>query len=133
MRDMACAGPYFSKFLLNVMYFYASKYTARIEVRKDPNNNLTAGWFYRHRATQLLMHAFDKSSITTIQALLIMSSAIFSWCDEKSTSWLYAGMAFNMIVDMGIHVDAATLRRRFSEEEVEIRLRVFWTAYGKFF
>ncbi|RDW61641.1 hypothetical protein BP5796_11533 [Coleophoma crateriformis] len=59
-----------------------------------------------------------------------MSTALFSWCDEKSTSWLYAGMAFNMIIDLGIHVDADTLRQRFSEDELEIRHRVFWAAYS---
>jgi len=126
MRDMACAGPYFSKLLLNAIYFYASKYTSRTEVRQDSNNSFTAGWAYRQRAAELLSKSFEISNITTIQALLIMSSALFSWCDEKSTSWLYAGMAFNMIIDLGIHVNATTL----SEEELEIRSRVFWAAYG---
>ncbi|KAE8447533.1 hypothetical protein EG329_010663 [Mollisiaceae sp. DMI_Dod_QoI] len=129
MRDMACAGPFFSKLLLNAIYFYSCKYTSRADVRRDPNNRLTAGWMYRQRAANLLRNEFDNSKITTIQALLIMSTALFTWCDEKSTSWLYAGMAFNMIIDLGIHVDAAILKRRFSEEELEIRRRVFWTAY----
>lgn len=132
MRDMACAGPYFSKLLLNAIYFYACKYTSRAEVRQDPNNKLTAGWVYRQRAIELLHKCFDKSTITTIQALLLISTALFSWCDEKSKSWLYAGMAFNMLIDMGIHVDASTLKRRFTEEESEIRHRLFWAAYGKF-
>jgi Fungal specific transcription factor domain len=131
MRDMACAGPYFSKLLLNAIYFYACKYTSRVEVRRDAENKLTAGWMYRQRAVELLSKCFDKSHITTIQALLLIGSALFSWCDEKSTSWLYAGIAFNMIIDLGINVDAATLRRHFTEEEVEIRQRVFWSAYGK--
>lgn len=132
MRDMACDGPYFSKLLLNAIYFYASKYTARTAVRQDLSNLLTAGWTYRQRAVTLLADGFDKSSIPTIQALLIMSSALFSWCDEKSTSWLYGGNAFNMIVDLGIHVNAATLKSRYSGEELEIRLRVFWSAYGSY-
>ncbi|KAE9362916.1 hypothetical protein N431DRAFT_499246 [Stipitochalara longipes BDJ] len=130
MRDMACSGPYFSRLLLNAIYFYACKYSPRLEVRQDPNNCLTAGFKFRRRAAEILSQSFDKSNITTIQALLIMSSAIFSWCDEKSVSWLYAGMAFNMIIDLGIHVDASTLKRTFSDEELEVRRRVFWAAYG---
>jgi hypothetical protein len=132
MRDMACAGPYFSKLLLNAIYFYACKYTSRIEVCRDPNNRFTTGWVYRQRAMELLSKSFDKSNITTMQALLIMSSAFFAWCDEKSLSWLYAGMAFNMIIDLGIQVDADTLKQQLSEEALEIRSRVFWAAYGKF-
>jgi hypothetical protein len=131
MRDMACAGPYFSKLLVNAIYFYASKYSPRTDVRRYPNNELTAGWIYRQRAVELLSKLFDKSNITTIQALLIMSNVIFSWCDEKSTSWLYAGMAFNMIIDLGIHVKTDNLKARLSEEEVEVRLRIFWSAYGR--
>jgi hypothetical protein len=42
-------------------------------------------------------------------------------------------MAFNMIIDLGIPVNAATLKRRFSEEELEIRLRVYWAAYGRIY
>lgn len=131
MRDMACSGPYFSKLLLNAIYFFSSKYTSRKAVRRDPDNGLTAGWMYRQKAVEYLGKSFDKSRITTIQALLIISTAVFSWCDEKSTSWLYAGMAFNMTIDLGINVDSATLSRRFSAEETEIRLRLFWAAYGE--
>ncbi|PVH68147.1 hypothetical protein DL98DRAFT_507068 [Cadophora sp. DSE1049] len=129
MRDMACAGPNFSKLLLNAIYFYSCKYSSRQEVRQDPNDSLTAGWAYRQRAADLLSRSFDKSEITTIQALLIMSSAIFTWCDEKSTSWLYSGLAINMIYDLGIHADASNLERRLTEEELEGRRRLFWAAY----
>ena len=80
MRDMACGGPYLSKLLLNAINFYASEYTSRPEVCRDPNNRLSAGWKYRQRAIQLLSQSFDKSNITTIQALLITSSALFSYC-----------------------------------------------------
>lgn len=130
MRDMACNGPSFSKLLLNAIYFFASKYTSKTEVRRDPDDIFTAGYSYRQRATELLDKSFSNSSMTTIQALLIFSNALFSWCDEKSASWLYSGMAFNMIVDLGINVNASTLNRSLSEEDLEIRRRVFWAAYG---
>jgi hypothetical protein len=133
MRDMACAGPNFSKLLLNAIYFYSSKYSSRIEVCRSSNNKLTAGMVYRQRAMELLAGCYDKSKISTIQALLIMSSALFTWCDEKSLSWLYAGMAFTMITDLGIQVGPNTLKNQFSEEDLEIRTRVFWAAYGEFF
>ncbi|KAJ5551385.1 Mediator complex subunit Med10 [Penicillium sp. DV-2018c] len=127
MRDMACEGPYFSKLLLNAIFFVVSKHCDRPELRSDPNDITTAGWKFRQRFTQLLRDCFDKSEITTLQALLIMSNALFSRCDERSLSWLYAGNAFNMFIDLGLHVLPAV--DSVPAEELEIRKRVLWGAY----
>jgi len=130
MRDMACGGPYFSKLLLNSIFFVVSKHCLRPEVRTDPDDINTAGLMYRQRFVELLREKFDKSEITTIQALLIMSNALFSRCDERSLSWLYAGNAFNMIIDLGLHVLPST--NNTSAEQLEVRKRVVWGAYCKF-
>lgn len=131
MRDMACRGPYFSKLLLNAIYFGSSKFSTRPEVRRDPDEPRTAGWAFRMRVKELLGGALDRSEITTIQALLVMSSSLFALGDERSAAWLYAGTAFRMIIDLGMHVDATMLRnmRRLSDEDLEIRRRVFWGAF----
>jgi hypothetical protein len=133
MRDMACNGPYFSKILLNAIYFGASKFSPRLEVRKDPNDVRTAGWKYRQRVKELLGNALDSSEITTIQALLVMTNSLFALGDERSAAWLYAGLAFRMIIDLGMHVDAPILSsmRKLSDEDLEIRRRVFWGAFGE--
>ncbi|KAL4950980.1 PrpF protein-domain-containing protein [Aspergillus filifer] len=128
MRDMACGGPYFSKLLLNAIYFGAAKFSPRLEVRKDPNDVRTAGWKYRERVRELLGGALDRSDITTIQALLVMTNSLFALGDERSAAWLYSGLAFRMLIDMGMHVDL-TNTRRFSDEDLEIRRRVFWAAF----
>ncbi|TLS27355.1 hypothetical protein PpBr36_04212 [Pyricularia pennisetigena] len=131
MRDMACAGPYFSKILLNAIYFGASKFSPRREVRRDHDDVRTAGWQFRERVRSLLGGALDRSEITTIQALLVMTNSLFALGDERSAAWLYAGLAFRMIIDLGMHVDAPNLGgpRKFSDEDVEIRRRVFWGAF----
>ncbi|OQE14221.1 hypothetical protein PENSTE_c037G00691 [Penicillium steckii] len=131
MRDMATKGPYFSKLLLNAIYFGASKFSNRLEVRRDPDDVRTAGWTFRMRVKDLLGSALDRSDITTIQALLVMTSSLFALGDERSAAWLYAGTAFRMIIDLGIHVDATRLSnmRLISEEDLEIRRRVFWGAF----
>jgi hypothetical protein len=133
MRDMACKGPNFSKLLLNAIFFSASKFSPRRELRRDADDVRTAGWKFRERVRGLLGGALDKSDITTIQALLIMCNSLFALGDERSAAWLYAGLAFRMIVDLGIHVDKAglTTNRKFSDEDLEIRRRVFWAAFGK--
>lgn len=129
MRDMACNGPYFSKLLLNAIFFAVSKHSSRPGVRSDPEDMTTAGWLFRQRFTELLRDCFDKSKITTLQALLIMSNSLFSRCDERSLSWLYAGNAFNMIIDLGLHVLPSP--SEMTAEDLEIRKRVLWGAYCK--
>lgn len=134
MRDMACSGPYFSKLLLNAIYFGASKFSSRHEeVRRVANDVRTAGWRFRKRVRQLLGEALDRSEITTIQALLVMTNSLFALGDERSAAWTYAGIAFRMIVDLGLHVDTLDLTStaELSDEDYEIRRRVFWAAFGK--
>ncbi|KAE8421371.1 fungal-specific transcription factor domain-containing protein [Aspergillus pseudocaelatus] len=133
MKDMACSGPYFSKLLLNAIYFTASKYSPRLEVRDNKSDPLSVGRMFRRRITQLLNDHITRSEITTIQALLLVASSLFSWCDEKSLAWLYSGMAINMITDLGIQMDNGIYRKghSLSPEEAEVRRRVFWGAYGK--
>jgi hypothetical protein len=36
-----------------------------------------------------------------------------------------------MIVDLGLHIDGSINNRRLTEEDLEIRQRVFWGAFGK--
>lgn len=133
MRDMVHgAGPYFSKLLLNAIFFAASKFTSRLEVRHDPAQPLTAGWRFRRRVMELMGQSFDRSSITTIQALLIVASSLFSWCDERSAAWLYAGIALRMVVDLGLHVESPADVQRLCDEDLEIRRRVFWAAFGEY-
>ncbi|KAG5818951.1 hypothetical protein H9Q74_000234 [Fusarium xylarioides] len=128
MRDMACGGPYFSKLLLNAIYFGSSKFSPRLEVRKDVNDVRTAGWRYRERVRELVGGSLDRSDITTIQALLVMTNSLFALGDERSAAWLYAGLAFRMLIDLGLHVDL-TNSHQFSDEDLEIRRRVFWGAF----
>ncbi|VUC32375.1 unnamed protein product [Clonostachys rosea] len=131
MRDMACNGPYFSKLLLNAIYFGASKFSPRREVRKDPDDVRTAGWKFRQRVRELLVESLDRSDITTIQALLVMTNSLFALGDERSAAWLYAGIAFRMIVDLGMHVEPSDLANTLNndDEDLEIRRRVFWGAF----
>jgi hypothetical protein len=138
MRDMACGGPYFSKLLLNAIYFGASKFSSRHEeVRRVADDVRTAGWQFRKRVRQLLGEALDRSEITTIQALLVMTNSLFALGDERSAAWTYAGIAFRMIVDLGLHVDTVDLATisstSTSNEDYEIRRRVFWSAFGRLF
>lgn len=134
MRDMACGGPYFSRILLNAIYFGAAKFSPRLELRKVATDVRTAGWKFRDRVRDLLGRALDYSNITTIQALLLMCNSLFALGDEPSAAWLYVGNARSMIIDLGLHVDVTSRSnlRHLSDEDIEIRRRVFWAAFGTF-
>jgi hypothetical protein len=124
MRDMACQGPYFSKLLLNAIYFGSCKFSPRPELK-------LTGKQFRQRVRELLGGALDRSEITTIQAMLVMTNSLFALGDERSAAWVYAGIAFRMIVDLGLHIDGSINNQRLTEEDLEIRRRVFWGAFGK--
>ena len=132
MRDMACQGPYFSKLLLNAIYFSTSKFTSRVETRSDPADVRTSGWAFRGRVKELLVSAVEESKVTTIQALLVMARSLNALGEEKSAAWMYAGMAFSMMVDLGMHMERSSpfTSDQLSDEDLEIRRRVFWAAFG---
>jgi hypothetical protein len=132
MRDFAARGPYFSKLLLNAILFASSKFSPRVDIRKEANRPSTAGWEFRQRFKNLLGEAMDESSITTIQALITIASSLFAVeTTSKSTAWLYSGIAFRMIIDLGLNIDGAELLRRhkITAEDLEARRRVFWGAF----
>ncbi|KAF4968638.1 hypothetical protein FSARC_4013 [Fusarium sarcochroum] len=136
MRDMACHGPYFSELLLNAILFAGSKHTANSATLRSVSDLNSIGRPFRVKFEQIL-HGSDsqilfKSEITTIQALLVVADALFSWCNERSLSWHYMGIAISMIVDLGLHIDGPA--RRSSEkptvEDTEVERRVFWAAFA---
>lgn len=146
MRDMACNGPYFSKLLLNAIYFSASEYLSRAAAsgsegttaaRCNAADNCTTGLGFRRRIEDVLHDRETRplftSELTTIQALLIVSDTLFSWCDEKSVSWHYSGIAINMLTDLGLHTEGVppTASSPCRSESQEVRRRLFWSAFGR--
>ena len=99
-RDMACQGPYFSKLLLNAIFFSVSKFSDKADVYDDFGDQKTAGKMFLRRVKELLGEALDQSSIPTIQAMLLLSSSLFA-LGHQSAAWLYSGVAIRMIFDMG--------------------------------
>lgn len=137
MRDMACNGPYYSDLLLTAMLFAGSMHTVDAAALRNTGKLNSIGRPYRIKFEQAL-HACGsqvlfKSEITTIQALLVVSDALFSWCNERSLSWHYLGIAISMIIDLGLHIDGPARRssKRPSAEDTEVERRVFWATFSK--
>jgi len=71
-----------------------------------------------------------RNKVPTVQALLLLSARACGRGD-RSQAWLYSGMAFRMIDDMGISVDGQKYSGsdQLSTEDIEIRHRLFWASY----
>lgn len=111
---MATAGEYCSDFLLMVLCAHSSRFLDK-----------TLGASLVSRAKLLLGSEIQKpSSVGTAQALLQLSARELAY-GFTSQAWLYSGMAFRMVSDLGLHPGNAT----GPMEEIEIRRRLFWSCY----
>jgi hypothetical protein len=77
------------------------------------------------------MDILRNSSIPTIQALLQQSGreAMFG---NSSQAWTFAGIAFRMAFDIGLHLPSDKLQvyvKSLTIEDIEIRKRLFWSCY----
>ena len=132
MRDWAEGGPYFSKLLLNAIYFNASRYIT------NPRYGVTGlklGERFRKRFRDLLAASYDKSRISTMQALLLVSVSLSAVGKDRSLAWIYSGLAFRMMFDLGLHTSNpdSIKGRKLSVEDIESYRRLFWSAFGKTF
>jgi hypothetical protein len=57
----------------------------------DPSSPATAGRGFLRRVKSLLGDALDKSRITTVQALLLLSSSLGA-LGEHGSGWMYSGI-----------------------------------------
>ncbi|WOO84331.1 putative transcriptional regulatory protein [Vanrija pseudolonga] len=127
LRDMALEGPYFSEFLLIVIYIVG----IRLCFGMDDREREAKGEQYVSLAMSMLSEEImGPGRITTIQALLVLSGRQIA-VGTTNQAWMLLGMAIRMMQDMGLHLpvsdDAASLR--LSAEDRDMRNRVFWSAY----
>lgn len=77
--------------LLNAIYAVASRISPDMRVRSDQNSPDTAGDIFFDRAEKLLDESYDKPSISTVQALLLLASHQHG-AMKSARAWLYSGM-----------------------------------------
>ncbi|RQM04808.1 hypothetical protein DH86_00004037 [Scytalidium sp. 3C] len=87
--------------------------------------------FFREARTRLNDDlGYGHSRIPAVQTLLLMSAHECSR-GHRTQAWLYSGMAFRLVDDMGISIDGRKYAgtAKFSSEDIEIRNRLFWSCY----
>jgi hypothetical protein len=139
----AAEHPHFSDTLLKVILAHSSRFLKHdiyeqaisAEPHSLSRHSVPAHEFRRRMTDEarfgLGVDMLKISTIPTIQALLQQSAreVVFG---HASQAWTFAGVAFRMALDLGIHLPSERLQsfiKGLTPEDVEIRKRLFWSCY----
>lgn len=129
---MKTGGLYFSHALFNTILSHSVRWCRDdpgMEPLLAPYDN---GAAFSANAVRYLFEDIQqgRNGVPTVQALLLLSA---QECGRgnRMQAWLYSGMAFRLIDDMGICVDGRRHEgaENYSTEDLEIRNRLFWSCY----
>lgn len=123
-KHLNTKGPLITPLLLNAIYCLSSK-SSTLE-------NIPKPYVFFNRARKLLDDFLDTPRISTVAALYLMSlhePTDSASVDHHCRSWIYNGMASRMAIELGLNVDTPYTHDHMSDEEIELRRRVFWHCY----
>lgn len=119
---------YCSALLVNALLAYACHFTDDPAGRTDPHNPRTAGDHFFDEARRLL-YENEASSLTTVQALCVMSMREPS-AGRDSSGFAYMGRAMRMAIEMGLHLkNSASPAMGLTPSENEVRKVTFWGCF----
>ena len=117
---------YCSALLVNAMLSFACHYSDRPLARTDPTNAETAGNHFYAEAKRIL-DSIDRPSLTTVQALGIMSLRETS-AGRDSNGYQLAGRCVRMAIELGLHLSVVKNGMRSTEGEVQ--KVTFWAVFN---
>ncbi|WPH01908.1 Hypothetical protein R9X50_00476200 [Acrodontium crateriforme] len=115
-----------SPLLVNAVMSFACHYSDRALALTDPHDSNTAGDAFFAEAKRLVDNA-EKSCLTTIQALAIMSLRECS-AGRDSRGYRFAGRAVRMALELGLHLSVMGTNLR--SPEAEVRKITFWGIFN---
>jgi len=138
MDSLATDGPHCNKLLLNAIYYSSALQSARPNMQDDPAYPDCYGTKFFERFMSLMPMYLHSSSTTSIAAFATMGSACVSH-GRQAVGWLLAGIAYRMIIDLGLHVDPEKIQISSlvpgepqickTAIEIEIQRRYVWACY----
>lgn len=134
MDSLLDNGPYVNKLLLNAIYLQSSLYSNRDGLRLDPHDRQSTGMAFYNRFKDLLPQYIDQPTMPTVVGLLLCGACLVPY-GKQSAGWVYCGIAYRMMLDLGYHLDIPSASERegkfrLSSTDAEIRRRVYWGAYA---
>lgn len=129
---MKINGPYYSEVLLNAILSHSLRWC-----KSEPNisrmlDAYDGGAQFFESAVDGLYSSLKggNGQIPIVQSLLLLSA---QECGRgnRTQAWLYSGMAFRLVENLGITIDSRKYSGdvQFSDEDIEIRNRLFWSCY----
>ncbi|KAF4508938.1 hypothetical protein G6O67_005257 [Ophiocordyceps sinensis] len=116
---------YCSPILVNALLALGCRFSTHPMTRANPDNPYSSGDHFFKESQRLLSLETDHHSLTTIQALGIMSIREAS-CGRDSESWYYAGQSIRLAIEMGLH----RVHNEGDEDELAVRSATFWGAFA---
>ncbi|CAM1510711.1 Fc.00g010460.m01.CDS01 [Cosmosporella sp. VM-42] len=138
LHSLATGGPHSNKLLLNALYYSSSLNSDRSSLREPGPDGKSMSDKFLFRFQELLLPELQTSRISSAVAFLQMGSSLFA-NGNQTAGWLYTGIGYRMIIDLGLHLDPGKIQSPGSDNriiddpeyfvEVELQRRVFWGAY----
>lgn len=138
MQNFYSDGPYANKLLWYAIFYASALHSQRRDVSGCGSANQGLKQVFYDRFKMLLPEQMEKSSVPSVAALLLMGSSLVS-SGQHTAGWMYCGLAYRMITDLGLHLDETKSRpaqsppqpslAQMSYSEKEMRRRIFWSAY----
>ncbi|KAI1850945.1 hypothetical protein JX265_007270 [Neoarthrinium moseri] len=126
MKDFLDGRPrYCSPILVNALLALGCRFSNQPNTRANENDPSTSGDHFFKETLRLLYRETNHHTLTTIQALGIMSIREAS-CGRDSESWYYAGQSVRMAIEMGLH----RLSDDGDEDEIAVQGATFWGAFA---
>lgn len=115
-----------SAMLVNALLSFACHYSDRPLARVVPNDSHSAGDHFFREAKSLLDKT-ERPSLTTVQALAIMSVREASH-GRDSNAYQYAGRCVRMALEMGLHL--SVIGNAMQSSENEVRKVTYWAIFN---
>lgn len=125
---------YCTPLLVNAMLAIGCHFTSHKGARADPEDSATAGDHFFKEAKRLILEGdlHEIPRLTTVQALALMSVRE-AGCAREAKGWVYSGMSFRMLQDMGLNLDTGRLTTNKNvngdEAEEDVRRITFWGCF----
>ncbi|PNY29440.1 Nitrogen assimilation transcription factor nit-4 [Tolypocladium capitatum] len=116
---------YCSPILVNALLALGCRFSTQPMTRANPNDPYSSGDHFFKESQRLFYQETDHHSLTTIQALGIMSIREAS-CGRDSESWYYAGQSIRLAIEMGLH----RIHDEGDEDELAVQSATFWGAFA---
>ncbi|KAF3759972.1 regulation of conidiation [Cryphonectria parasitica EP155] len=115
-----------SPMLVNALLALGCRFSRQPSTLANPDDPYSSGDHFFTECQRLYHQEEDHHSLTTIQALGIMSIREAS-CGRDSESWYYAGQSIRLAIEMGLHhVSNAS----GDPDEVAVQAATFWGAFS---